>query len=175
MSNTAWNHQKGKIQLQIEYFVGDLNLVIDHSPWERIHTGIHLTQKLQNLLQLAEVFGKHWYHFSALWEGYWRSALQSQLTMFSMQNTTCKMCLLVTNALFSCRTALPTSQAIRMGASCFGLAGKCEAIAASSSFVENNGLTWKLSCLLSVCLFPGLQAKSWIVGWQHGFHLHKIM
>lgn len=42
---------------------------------------------------------------------------------------------------FSCRTALPVTQAIRMEASCFGLAGKYEAIAASSSLAANNGLT----------------------------------
>lgn len=61
--------------------------------------------------------------------------------MFSMQNTVSRVYLLVANVNFSCRIALPVTQAIRMGASCFGLAGKCEAIAASSSLAVNNGLT----------------------------------
>ena len=72
---------------------------------------------------------------------------------------------------FQCRTALPVTEAIRLGASCFGLAGKCEAIATSPSLAANNRLTWKLSCLLSACLFPVLQTNSWILGWQGGFHL----
>lgn len=61
--------------------------------------------------------------------------------MFSTQNTMCTVYLLVANENFSCRTALPVTEAIRMGASCFGLAGKSEAIAASSSLAVNNGLT----------------------------------
>lgn len=75
------------------------------------------------------------------------------------------------NANFSCRTVLPVTQAIRMGASCFGLAGKSEAIATLSSLAVNNGLTWKLSCPLPSRLFPVLQTNSWLGGCQCSFHL----
>lgn len=120
MSNAAWNHQKGEIWLQIESLVKDLNVVIDHSLQEQIHMDI---QELQKLIRLGKAFGKDRYHSPTSWDGYWCSALQSQITMFSIQNTTNRAHLLVTNVDFSCRTALPLTQAIRMGASCFALAG----------------------------------------------------
>lgn len=171
MSNTAWNHKKGKIQLQVECFVEDLSLVIDHSLWEWIHTDIctPYTEIAKTLIVRKGVWQT--LSFLNLMGGVPMFSFQSQLTVFCMQNAMCRVYFLVTNVNFSCRSALPVTQAIRMGASCFRLFGKCEAIAASSSLAVNNGLTWKLSCLLSSCLFPVLQTNSWIAGWQRGFHL----
>lgn len=100
----------------------------------------------------------------------WCSALQSQPTTFSMQNAMCRVYLLVANVNFSLRTALPVTQPIGMGASCFGLAGKCDATQLHH-LLQSTMQTWKLSFVLPARLFPVLQTNSWLVRWQCGFHL----
>jgi len=153
--------------LQTERFVEDINVGIDQSPVDphrrRPYTEIAASfivckgtwQALTPLLDFVE---------GVLVLSCADSARSILYAKCHVQNI-----FACTKSEFSCRNALPATLAIRIGTSCFAGVGKCEAIAASSSFCseEQTDLKALLSAFsMLISRAAHKQLDCWVTAWH---------